>query len=144
MDIEHLGLQIEIHWFDIHAIELHVRCANGRFFGPAYCYAGHDALRECAGSLRGFPTTREDRREFTFGTLDPQFAGGGVHLCLRCVDGPGHAVATVQIRSETDKPMSETAEFSFSVEPAAIDLFVGQLDQAKLVNGPVALLRRAT
>jgi len=94
------GIKLEIIWLDNDCIELRVRCGNGRFAATIDCYADREVFSTLAESIRGFPSSSNDRREVELGTFDPNYAGGGARLLLRCADSKGHAVAEVRMRSD--------------------------------------------
>ena len=141
-----MGLELEIIYLDVDLVEVRIRCENGRFAGTADCYVGHSFRKDLITAVQGFPTSIEDRRRFELGTLNPAHAGGGVRVRLACVDAAGHAVAHVQIRN-TDEARTgsaeESAEFSFPVEPAAVDEFVKTLGEMPLDIGAAVRLRQA-
>ncbi|MEZ5990062.1 MAG: hypothetical protein R3F30_13220 [Planctomycetota bacterium] len=140
------GVKFEIIWSDDDLVEVRVHASNGRFAGTVDCYGGHDEIPRIIEAVRGFPTSSEDRRELEIGTFDPDFAGGGARLVLRCADAAGHAVADVTVRADPcgNGWPAETASFSVPVEPAAIDEFVVALGSMSSVVGTIASLRQAT
>jgi hypothetical protein len=145
---EHLdnGISFEVTWLDDDVVEMRVRADNGRFAGTADCYCDHEDLARLAEALRGFPASLGDRREFVVGTFDPDYAGGGAKLVLRCSDMVGHVVADVTLRSDgrSSAGHPETTSLSLPIEPAAIDAFVAGLGRIRLDVGVTAHLRQAT
>lgn len=136
------GLSLCIVWMDADVVELSVHASNGRFSGEVRLYAGHDVLDLLAGTLRSFPTSNQDHREIELGAFEPRCAGGGLRLRLRCIDGAGHAVLDVTLRSDADQAggRSETADFSMPVEAAALDQFVTRLETGRVAVGSAAAL----
>ena len=136
------GLRLEVLWFDIDVIELHVAASNGAFAGTTRLYVGRDGLKEAADRLRGFPRSPADERELVLGTLEPGFAGGGVLLRMHCTSPAGHAVVHVTCRSDTQgEEQAETAAFSMPVLAAGMDDFVRALDAMPVERGAAASLR---
>jgi hypothetical protein len=74
------GIEIKFLWQDSDAIEIGISASNGAFSGMAAAYIGTNELDKAASVLEGFPRTVEDTRELSLGTMDPNFAGGGVTL----------------------------------------------------------------
>jgi hypothetical protein len=138
-----MGLSFKIIWFDDDVLEVRVSCENGRFSGTADCYIGHSGFTDLAATIKGFPSSNKDRREFELGTFNPGCAGGGVRIQLWCIDASGHVVADIRIRSAPEahrNSKEESAELSFRVEPAAIDEFVAALRGIQtVVDASVAL-----
>jgi hypothetical protein len=143
------GIKLEVLWFDDDLIELGVSGSNGRFAGTTELYVGHDPLGKLADAFRGFPASRQDRREMELGTFDPKFkfSGGGARFRLRCMDAAGHVILEVQLRTDPgyDKAgQSQAAEFFIPLEPAAIDDFVAAVGAMKVAVGATARLKQAT
>jgi hypothetical protein len=140
-----LGLTFEVVWSDEHLVELRVHADNGRFAATAECYEAVDCLASLADAMRGFPRSREDRRELTIGATDPAWPGH-VRLTLRCIDGSGHCVADVDVHA-TDglvRHAPARAAFSVPIEPAAVDAFVAALRRAPATDGTSVRLPMAT
>jgi len=131
------GLEITVIWFDEDLAEVRARASNGRFSGEAEAYVDLAFAAQLASALRGFPQRREDVREFELGTLDPQFAGGGVRLRLRCADWTAHTLLDVEIHagSEPRSSSKDTAAFSIPIEAVGVDRFVTSLDGMRLEKG---------
>ena len=49
-------------------------------------YLAHDDLSKAAETWEGFPLNSKDVRDLQLGALEPNFAGGGISMHLRCVD----------------------------------------------------------
>jgi hypothetical protein len=122
------GIEFEVVWFDLHAIEYQVVCSNGSFTGTAKMYLNHDGLQNAANTLSGFPSSTTDLREVEFGTFGSEVTGGGIHMSFYCVDSVGHAVVFVKLRADGCKGFSEPQFVSLyvPVEAGAIDTFVKQ------------------
>lgn len=141
-----MSLEIIIHWHDEDIVEVRAVSSNGRFSGSAYCYANHDVFQDFANAIRGFPTSDNDDRSFTIGSFDPQNAGGGFRIHLRCVDLARHITCDVHLRNREGAckgSIAETAEFSFPVESMAIERFALALDRMKIEGNETAILERA-
>jgi hypothetical protein len=122
------GIEFEVVWLDLHAIEYQVVCSNGSFTGTAKMYLNHDGLQNAANTLSGFPSSTTDLREVEFGTFESEVTGGGIHMSFYCVDSVGHAVVFVKLRADGCKGFSEPQFVSLyvPVEAGAIDTFVKQ------------------
>ena len=127
------GLRIQFVWHDTDVIEIGISVSNGRFSGAARAYINHDDPRNAANLLEKFPATPSDAREIGFGTMDPQYAAGGVALRFFCADSTGHAVVEVRLNDEAEpitnlwhRP-AQSAHFFANVEASAIDDFVREL-----------------
>jgi hypothetical protein len=139
------GLSLSVVWFDDDVVELSIWASNGHFSGTVGLYDGHDVFARICDTVRGFPTSSQDRRELEIGVFDPRYAGGGARLRFRCVDSAGHAVVEVSLRTDPHRTggRSETDEFSMHIEPAAIDRFVGLLENTSVAAGARADMRPA-
>src|SRR5688572_33315533 len=140
------GVQVLVINTDEHLMELRVRASNGVFAGQADVYADSEAPAQFAVSLRGFPTGEGDIREFELGSRDVAYAGGGAGFRFYCLDSVGHAAAEVRLRSDTNAEdgMNDVAVFHISVDVAAVDTFVIQLEQMGAMVGQTALLEVST
>ena len=63
-------LEIAVVLEDPDLQEVVISASSGLFSGQVNLYAGQNELKEFAERLRGFPSSRNDRREFTFGQND--------------------------------------------------------------------------
>lgn len=130
-----LGLSLEVIWFDDDVLSLQVCASNGRFGGTADVYGDRDTLSRVADAFRAFPARLDDHRELELGTFDPTLAGGGARLHLHCIDGAGHVVLHVDLRTDPhQRDKCEEARFVMRTEAALIDDFVAQLDGMKEVT----------
>ena len=134
------GLHVEVIGHDGDAVVLRVKSRNGAFAGCADCHVGHDTFARLAGALRGFPTSRTDRRDVTVGTFDPGRPGGGVRLVFECGATGSRVAVNVTVRAES----GEVASFTFPAEVAAMNEFVAQLERARISTGVFAALYQAT
>jgi hypothetical protein len=127
------GLTIKFLWHDTDVVEVSIAASNGEFSGVSRAYIDRDDPRIAASTLEGFPKRPDDIREVSFGTLDPQFAGGGAQLRFLCKDSSGHAVVEIRIACEAEPESNrlsrptQSAHFYADVEAAAIDDFVREL-----------------
>jgi hypothetical protein len=106
---------------------IEIRAASGRFAGTAYIYAGLDELSSFASAIAEFPRTPADERRHEFGSSDAKVAGGYVRICLRCVDGAGHALLEIVVEGDDRLYTPGSAAFSFPVWAADLDRFVERL-----------------
>lgn len=139
------GVQVSVIYTDEHLMELRVRASNGVFAGQADVYADSEAPSQFAVALRGFPKDEGDIREFELGSRDVAYAGGGAGFRFYCLDSLGHAAAEVRLRSDTNAEggMNDVAVFHISVDAAAVDTFVIQLEQMGATVGQTAVLKAA-
>jgi hypothetical protein len=105
-------------------IEIHA--ANDGFAGTAQIFAALDELLAFAGTIAGFPSGYEDRREYEFGSRDARSAGGFCSFAFRCLDQRGHIAVDVSLEDNTAVGRG-MAQFSLETEPAAIDRFTESL-----------------
>jgi hypothetical protein len=144
------GLRIEFVWHDTDLIQVSIRASNGEFCGTARAYINHDDLKNAASILAGFPNSPLDSREFNFGNMDPQFAGGGISIRWFCSDLRGHAVAEMRIAAEAKRESNtwsrpaQFAHFFADVEAAAVDDFVRELRAFDPYDFPSVSLRFVT
>jgi hypothetical protein len=139
------GVRISVIYTDEHLIELRVSGSNGVFSGQADVYADSEAPAEFAAVLRGFPRSQADVREFELGSFDAAYAGGGAGFRFYCLDSVGHAAAEVRLRTDpnVEDGVSDLAVLHISVEAAAVDSFVTQLERMAAAVGQAALLEAA-
>ena len=131
------GLRVRYLYHDNDILEVEVSAFNGRFAGAAPLYVGRDELSRSADAIRGFPASRSDEREFTWGAFGPESAGGAARLHIRCIDSALHVQVSIQIE---DADGMESALLMAGLEPAAIDNFVPQLRQIEEeLNGEAIL-----
>jgi hypothetical protein len=127
------GLRIQFVWHDTDVLEVAISASNGRFSGTARAYINHDDPSNAATLLEKFPTTPSDTREVGFGTMDRQYAAGGVALRFFCADSAGHAVVEIRLNDEAEPRTNlwhrpaQSAHFFADVEASAIDDFVREL-----------------
>jgi hypothetical protein len=141
------GLQVKYLWHDIDVVEVSIFASNGKFSGAAQGYIDHDALRNAASILEGFPASSTDTRELRLGNMDPQFAGGGASLRLFCSGRSGHSVIEVRVVDAEQTVTNlwtrpaQSAHFFADVEAAAIDDFVAGLRAFDVDKSLSAFLR---
>jgi hypothetical protein len=139
------GVRISVIYTDEHLIELRVNASNGVFAGQADVYADSEAPSELAAVLRGFPKSQDDVREFELGSFDAAYAGGGAGCRFYCLDSVGHAATEVRLRTDpnVESGVSDLAVFHISVEAAAVDSFVTELERMAAAVGQAAILGAA-
>lgn len=133
-------LTLELVWFDDDMLELRLRASNGRFAGEVNFYAALDEPSKFSAAIEGFPRSVSDVREYEFGSTDtPGY--GTAKIRLRCKDRKGHLAAQVSIHANPmdEDSAAESASIQLEVLPAAIDLFVGELQSVKALGGTAVL-----
>lgn len=124
------GLKVTYLWHDNDVIEVRVTVENAGFRGTADVYVGTDGLLEAAATLRGFPINGRDTREVVFGTEGKKFAGGAARLRFYCSDLVGHTEFRATIEGDYGKQeVAESATICVDFEPAALDVFLIELQQ---------------
>jgi hypothetical protein len=98
-----------------------------------------------AAVLRGFPKSQDDVRKFELGSFDAAYAGGGAGFRFYCLDSVGHAAIEVRLRTDpnVEGGVSDVAVFHISVEAAAVDSFVTELERMAAAVGQAAILESA-
>jgi hypothetical protein len=139
------GIEFELLWYDADVSEYKVICSNGPFCGSAKMYVEPDALSKAAEILSGFPSNSKDVRDLKLGTLDPNFAGGGIQMNFRCLDSVGHAAVLVTVRPEESRAPDEPLSVCLYVpiEAGAIDAFVAKAQSMNRSIGAKAYLQMA-
>ena len=139
------GLQISVLYTDSHLLKLRVYASNGVFAGQSDVYADCDALAELGRTLKGFPSSRDDTREFEVGAFDANYAGGGAGFRFFCVDSTGHALAQVRLRTDSrrEADVNDMVTLHVPVVAAAIDSFVERLVLMAASPGESAFLEAA-
>ena len=127
-------------------VNLRINGSNGSFSGSVELYESHNSLPQLAKTLRGFPVSTTDVREFELGTFDESSAGGGIWLQFLCTDNIGHTAAKINMRADPrmSQGLTESAVFQIRVEPAGVDDFVAQLDNVQVALGSTVCLQRVT
>jgi hypothetical protein len=118
------GLNIKYLYHDDDILEIQVSAFDGQFAGVTALYVARDELRQSADSMQGFPTSRADEREVTWGAFGPEIAGGAARLKINCIDSALHVRVSIQIE---DADAMQSAVVIAVLEPAAIDNFIPQL-----------------
>ena len=122
------GLYIEHIDIDPDYVNLRIAGCNGMFSGSVTVYADVTALSDAAIKLAGFPWKSLDQCTLEFGTFQAGYAGGGVRLIFKCIDGAGHI--HLQLRKESDHNEdipSQSVSLLLPIEAASIDTFVHEL-----------------
>ncbi|WP_263357186.1 hypothetical protein [Acidicapsa ligni] len=143
------ALQFTYLYHDFDLIEVRIEVENARFRGSADVYVDTHKLSEVAAKLKGFPTDVLDAREFMFGGFGSNIAGGAVHLHFFCKDLAGHPIIRARIEafsvdlripsgSQIDTPESTVLYVDF--EPAALDVFLTQLEEIERIHKGSAVL----
>ena len=116
-------------------LKLRVKGESSGFAGIADCYVNEDQFQEFSTQLIGFPKKREDSVRFYSGESDQL---SHFDIVFSCADNSGRILAAIQIVSrDTRYPREKVcfvASFSFKVEPAAFDRFVGGLSRVSVIN----------
>jgi hypothetical protein len=124
------GVELQVVWFEADVIQLRVEAGNGRFAGSTDLCVAKGALARLAAGLHGFPASPADLRDFTLGSFDERFAGGGCRLEWHGAGRWGHPLLIVELRTEPGTPQSpveERATLALLVAPAIIDRWVEQV-----------------
>mgnify|MGYP000871526389 FL=1 len=139
------ALKIEITWFDDHVLELRLSAWNANFSGRANFYAALDEPARFAKHIEGFPTHRDDVREYQFGSTNVP-GWGGATVTLSCKDGSGHLALRVSVHRDTDgaSAVAQSATVRLHTVPAAIDEFVHGLRRLRVQVGAFAELQIAS
>ncbi len=132
------GLKVQYRYHDNDILEVEVSASNGRFAGATALYVNRDELGRIADVTRGFPNSRSDERELTWGAFGSQFAGGAARLHVRCIDSAMHVQVSIQIE---DAVGMQSAVVIANLEPAAIDHFIPQLRRIEEKLGGEAALK---
>jgi hypothetical protein len=136
-------LEIAVVWNDPDFQEVVVSASSGKFWGKVNLYAGPNELKEFAERLNGFPSSRGDKREFTFGQND--LSGYGVaSLIFYCRDSTGHVALDVALQSTQAAYSLRGNESAVIVIPAVIgdiDRFAAELRNINNRVGARALLQ---
>jgi hypothetical protein len=123
------GIKLSVIWNDADMVELEIAGSNGMFAGVTRSYDNPDAAIEAANVLRGFPSNGSDVREIRLGQFMPNVFRGGANLRFFCMDAAGHTAAEVEIQSDERDGPRHSVRFLLAIEPAAIDIFVQQLQE---------------
>ncbi len=138
------GFELEIVWADDDILELRLSATGNGFSGSTYCYASLDEPTRLARLLAGFPLSREDVREYSFGEDASGSLPGGAFLRLCCADGSGHLTALVKIWSKAEGGEGQSAVVTFRTLPGEVDRFVDDLAGMGNHVGALVQLRDAT
>jgi hypothetical protein len=133
-------LTIELVWEDVDVEELLISASNGRYAGTARVYFVHGDIEDLANRIRGFPLNVSQVVYFSGDQRD-----ASAHLTFHCVDGAGHASATISLaqayQSYSKPTLKERVEFDMPFEASALDAFWYELTQvAKRITQRAVLL----
>lgn len=137
-------LQFAIVWNDEDLQEVVISASSGLFSGQVNLYAGWNELKEIAERLRGFPSNRDDKREFTIGQ-DNLSGYGTASLRLYCVNSRGHVAVEVTLHTNPANS-SDGKESAVVIVPAVvgdIDRLAADLRSISNQVGASAVLRSA-
>ena len=136
------GISLQVIWFDQDVIEVVFACSNGCFAGSAYIYLSHDDLSGLVETLQGFPAHDADTRGTELGTLNPEFAGGGVRMNFYCRNARGSCVVEVKLRTGACKELGEVESVALKIpiEAAGVDSFLKQVAKMTIAIGTGAAL----
>jgi hypothetical protein len=63
-----------------------------------------------------------------FGTFQAGYAGGGVRMIFKCIDGAGHIQLELKMESDHNEDIpSQSVSLLLPIEAASIDTFVREL-----------------
>ncbi len=120
-----IGANFRIIFKDQDVFKLGISAWNGSFGGGAEVYVAIGELREAALALKGFPLTPSDERKLTFGTFDPEFAGGGIDMNFHCLGGAGHAFVEIKMNAGyVSAGTVQTVLMSMPIDATAVDAFI--------------------
>ena len=139
------GINLRVIWFDEDMLEVLFSCSNPYFSGQAEIYLAHETASKLADTLRGFPSSPIDSRDFELGTFNPEHADGGVRMRFYRLDSAGHAAVDVRLRGDACKALGEieSVALRIPIEAAAIDNFIQELRTLGKTMGASAFLRKA-
>ena len=145
MNMNPPALKIEVVWFDADLMELRLSAWNANFAGRANFYASFDEPASFAKHIEGFPTHRDDVREYQFGSANVP-GWGGATVKLSCRDGSGHLLLRVTVHTNPDEAgeVAESATVHLHIVPAAIDEFVHGLRRMRAQVGETVELENAS
>jgi len=127
-NMNYIGFQFHNIYRDEHLLKLRITVCNGSFAGTADIYTDVNRLKEAVTKLQGFPSHLSDVRELNFGGFEHNSAGGGVNMRFYCADRAGRSYVDSSIQSEWNPSgKAQSAMLTVAVEPASIDVFVGEL-----------------
>ncbi len=136
-----IAAKFQVIYKDSDLYQLQITAWNGDFGGSVEVCEAIGDLEEAAKTVQGFPSNPSDTREVTFGSLDPNFAGGGVRMRFHCVGGPGHAFVEMKMVSGYESAgTTQNTLFSIPIEAAAVDSFVQSLKSLETHGSGVATL----
>jgi hypothetical protein len=122
------GIYIEYIDIDRDYVRLRVTASNGMFSGSVAIYADISALSDAAVKLTGFPRKSLDQCMLEFGTFQAGYAGGGVRMIFKCIDGAGHIQLQLKMESDHNEDIpSQSVSLLLPIEAASIDTFVHEL-----------------
>ena len=136
-------LQLSLVWADDDLHEFVVYASSEYFSGATSVYVAPGDMSKLASRLSGFPSSREDQREFVLGQTD--LAGyGEVQGLLYCRDSTGHVGLHIAMRCGASKSgdRPESCAVLLHVVPSDLDRFVEELLALAAVGG-VATLKNA-
>jgi hypothetical protein len=138
------GLKVSYLWHDWDVVEVRITVENADFRGTANVYVGTDGLLEAAVMLAGFPSSNLDKRWVEFGATGKRFAGGFVRLDMYCEDGANHTAFRATIEGDYgNREFTESAMVCVKFEPAALDVFLRQLEEIEKGHSGSATLMTA-
>lgn len=137
-------LQFSIVWNDEDLQEIVISASSGLFSGQVNLYAGWNELKDIAERLRGFPSSQDDKREFTLGQGD--LSGyGTASFALYCINSRGHVAVEVAFHTNPASA-SDGKESAVVIVPAVvgdIDRLAADLRSINNQVGARAVLRSA-
>ena len=137
-------LEIAVIWNDEDLQEVLISASSGIFSGQVNLYAGWNKLEEISERLHGFPSSRDDKREFTLGQSN--LSGyGTARLTLYCTNSTGHVAVEVALSTNPANPAEgkESAVVIIAAVVGDIDRFAADLRSISNQIGASAVLRSA-
>jgi hypothetical protein len=141
MTVRSSFLEFLVVWSDCDLQEVLITASNAVFYGQVNLYADPKEISEFANVIHGFPTSRDDKREFTFGQ-ECLSGYGTAHVSLTCRDSIGHIWIATTMRStpiDSSAPV-ESATVVISAAGSDIDRFEMELRALSGSNDAKALL----
>lgn len=120
-------LTLMLVWVDADIHEVVVSVASANFSGTTSLYVVPGELSDLARRLSGFPSSRDDRRDFVLGQSFDHY--GGVRGTLFCGDSIGHLGLHITIGCEAadTSGISESCSAVLHIVPSDLDRFIIEL-----------------
>ncbi len=136
-----IAAKFQVIYKDSDLYQLQIVAWNGDFGGSVQVYEAIGDLEEGAKIIQGFPSNPSDTREITFGSLDPNCAGGGVRMSFHSIGGSVRPYVEIEMVSGHEVAgTTQTALLSMHIEATAVDSFVLSLRSLETHGSGVATL----